>query len=412
MPTSDCQDAELSPATLGQSTITAARTAPSRKLSYSIVAMSGGLLLVLDLVVLVIAASVSLAHYTFWFGSAELGTILNSRLEQAALIAAVLAPFILYEQRFGPSATNGQVDSIMGPFVLRFMLWVMVGLALSVVFNLLGSFPRGWLLLWIATSLLLTSLTRITMMRYVRRLQRRGVLTEVVAIVGSGPLADRLVHTLFATRSGAIELLGVFDDKIVGAVPSKIKSSGNIAKLIELGKTQKIDWILLTLPPTAEYRVLSIVQRLKSLSAPIGLCPQHVGLQVPFRTVEYVCDDMPVSVLADRPTQRWESMTRSVKDFLPRWIVTLIVLPFVGIAALVDKLARHYRVTRLPQQLANASRPFQSPLATEPMPRRVSVPRLHLVSPIKPPTVLANHASEPLATIRAERASRATSAAI
>src|SRR4029077_12956754 len=202
----------------------------------------------------------------------------------------------------------------------------------------LDSFPNGWLLLWFVSSLSLTSLTRVLAAQYLRRLQRQGVLTEVIAVVGAGPVADRLVQALRQTRPETIELLGVFDDKILGAVPSTIRSSGTLAQLLELGKTRKIDWILLTLPPTAEHRLLSIVQRLKALSVPIGLCPQHVGLTVPYRTIDYVGDSVPVSLLADRPIKRWNAVLKAGEDFLPRWIVTLAMLSLAALAALADTL--------------------------------------------------------------------------
>jgi len=157
-------------------------------------------------------------------------------------------------------------------------------------------------------------------------------------VVGAGPVADRLVQALRQTRPETIELLGVFDDKIAGAVPSTIKPTGTVAQLIELGKTRKIDWILLTLPPTAEQRLLSIMQRLKALSVPIGLCPQHVGLTVPYRTINYVGDSVPVSLLADRPIKRWDAVIKAGEDFLIGGIVTVLLLPVLAIIALAIKL--------------------------------------------------------------------------
>ncbi|MDO8704297.1 MAG: exopolysaccharide biosynthesis polyprenyl glycosylphosphotransferase, partial [Sulfuricaulis sp.] len=114
--------------------------------------------------------------------------------------------------------------------------------------------------------------------------------------------------------------------------------AGTLAQLIELGKTRKIDWILLTLPPTAEQRVLSMVQRLKALSVPIGLCPQHVGLTVPYRTIDYVGGSVPVSLLADRPIKRWEAVVKGGEDFLIGGIATLLLLPVLAIVALAIKL--------------------------------------------------------------------------
>jgi Undecaprenyl-phosphate glucose phosphotransferase len=254
------------------------------------------------------------------------------------LVGAALASFILYDKRFGSIASRGQMPVLVRSYAVRFAIFAGVVLALGAAAQALDNFPRGWLLIWFVTSLLLTSLTRVLMAHYLRRLQRRGVLTEVIAVVGAGAVADRLVQALRQTRPESVELLGIFDDKIIGADRSAIKPDGTLAHLIELGKTRKIDWILLTLPPTAEQRLLSIVQRLKALSVPIGLCPQHVGLTLPYRIVDYVGDSLPVSLLADRPIKRWDAVIKAAEDFLLGGIVTLFLLPVLALVALAIKL--------------------------------------------------------------------------
>jgi len=300
--------------------------------------LASDLLPLCDFAFIFLAASLSTLLYTHWLSPLGLAPRFGNDFEQAALVAAVLAPFILYDKRFGAVASRGLMSLLVRSYALRFTLFAGVVLALGAVSQALDSFPRGWLVIWFATSLLLTSLTRVLVAQYVRRLQHQGVLSEVIAVVGAGPVADRLVQTLRQTRPETIELLGVFDDKIAGAVPSTLKSTGTLAQLIELGKTRKIDWILLTLPPTAEHRLLAIVQRLKALSVPIGLCPQHVGLTVPYRTIDYVGDSVPVSLLADRPIRRWDAVTKEAEDLLIGGILTLLLLPVLAIIALAIKL--------------------------------------------------------------------------
>ncbi|MGB5081771.1 MAG: WecB/TagA/CpsF family glycosyltransferase, partial [Burkholderiales bacterium] len=80
--------------------------------------------------------------------------------------------------------------------------------------------------------------------------------------------------------------------------------------------------------------------RLKALSVPIGLCPQHVGLTLPYRTIDYVGDSVPVSLLADRPIERPDAVIRWAEGFLPRWLVTLALLSLAAIGALANTLAR------------------------------------------------------------------------
>jgi exopolysaccharide biosynthesis WecB/TagA/CpsF family protein len=324
---------------------------PARRvLSRSVATLASDLLPLGDFACLLLAASLSTLLYTHWLAPLDLAPGFGGDFASAALVAAVLAPFILYDKRFGAVASRGQMPVLVRSHVLRFAIFAGVALALGGVSQALEPFPRGWLVTWFATSLLLTSFTRVLVARTVRRLQRQGVLTEVIAVVGAGPVADRLVQALRQTRPETIELLGVFDDKIVGAVPGAIKPAGTLAQLIELGKTRKIDWILLTLPPTAEQRVLSVVQRLKALSVPIGLCPPHVGLTVPYRTIGYVGGNVPVNLLADRPIKRWDAVVKGAEDYLPRWIITLAMLPLVAVEALADKLVRPVAV--IPQARA------------------------------------------------------------
>jgi len=300
--------------------------------------LTSDLLPLCDFVCLLLAASVSTFLYTHWLAPLRLAPHFGDKFGQAALVAAMLAPFILYDKRFGSVASRGQTPVLVHSYALRFTIFSGVVLALGGVTQTLGNFPHGWLVIWFAMSLLLTSLTRMLVAQYMRRLQRKGVLTEVIAVVGAGPVADRLVHALRQTRPETIELLGIFDDKIIGAKHGSIKSAGTLAQLIELGKTRKIDWILLTLPPTAEHRVLSMVQRLMALSVPIGLCPQHVGLTVPYHTIDYVGDSVPVSLLADRPIKRWDAVIKRGEDFIIGGIAILLLSPVLFIVALAIKI--------------------------------------------------------------------------
>jgi Undecaprenyl-phosphate glucose phosphotransferase len=285
------------------------------------------------------AAALSTLLYTHWFMPAGVGHAMHSDFTQAALVAAVLAPFILYDKRFGAVASRGQMPALMRGHALRFSMLALMVTLLGALGQALEDFPPRWLALWLASSFVLTSLTRAVMGQYVRRLQRQGALAEVVAVVGAGPVADRLVHSLRQTRSESIELLGIFDDRVDRLEPGSTPPGGSIEQLIELGKTRKIDWILLTLPPMAEHRLQTLVQRLKALSVPIGLCPQHVSLALPYHTIDYVGDGVPVGLLADRPIKRWDAVVKAAEDLLIGGIVTLLLLPLLAVVAVAVKVS-------------------------------------------------------------------------
>ncbi len=309
-----------------------------RMLPRNVASLASDLLPLCDFLVLLLAAPLSTLLYALGRAPLAPATGFGGAYEQAALVAAVLAPFILYDKRFGTAASRGQTALLLRSYALRFTLFAGVILALGGVSQTLQHIPRGWVAIWIVTSLLLTASTRVTAARVLRNLQNRGLLTEIIAVVGAGPVADRLVKALHQTQPKDIELLGVFDDVAANAAPGKSNLAGNLTQLIELSKTRKIDWILLTLPPSADMQMLSIVQRLKELPIPIGLCPQHVGLAVPYHTVNYVAGSIPVSLLADRPIQRWNAVVKGMEDYLLGGIITLLLLPVLAIVALAIKI--------------------------------------------------------------------------
>jgi exopolysaccharide biosynthesis WecB/TagA/CpsF family protein len=310
---------------------------PRGPLSYSATEMASDVVAAADFVCLV-----ALALTASGFGpDAALSLAANQNTEltfsHAALIAAVLGPLILYDARLGEEAARGPKRLWLRPFVVRFALLSAVLFALGTGSQMLRGVPLVWLGNWWLLAGALTAAIRLTVLAGVRLLQRHGMLTEVIAVVGAGPRADRLVAALLGERPAAVELLGVFDDKTRKASPSIIPALGNLEELIECGKTHRIDWILLTLPPTAEHRIHAIVARLRALAVPIGLCPPETGLTMPYRAVDFIAGAVPISLLAGRPRGRWHALLEGSRRYLPHWLLHLVEL---GAFALVTLLRR------------------------------------------------------------------------
>lgn len=315
-------------------------------MNYNVVPMVGGVLLILDIICLLFTlwAGMWIFDYSLVPKSRAILSI-HSFMQDISLVT-IPALFVLYDKHFGAIVSRGNLWKLMRLHFIRFMVFAIFLLMLGFFIPVSDRLPEQVMLIWLAIGLTLTSCLRLLVAFTVRRYQRKGALTEVIAIVGAGPVTDRLVQALRHSHTDTVELLGVFDDKILDAPKSKIKAVGTIHDLLEVGKSRKIDWILLTLPSTAERRVQEITQRLKALSVPIGLCPQHVGLNIPYRIVEFVNDNVPVSLLTNHPKKRWDAVIKSADDVLPRWMVTLLILPFVVFGALLNRVVKYY-VARL-----------------------------------------------------------------
>lgn len=310
-----------------------------RKLSRDTVSLVGDLLPLCDFTGVLLAAYLATLVYAGWGSAGAATSALWDGVGRAALAAAVLAPFILCERAFVAFASSGQSAALIRCFAVRFLMFAAIVSVIGLTSSSLQSLPQAWLVLWFLSSLLVTAMVRWLLVRNLRRLERSGVLAETIAVVGAGPVADRLIRHLMQTRRDSIEILGVFDDRANRSDGCVHKPAGSINDLIELGQSQSIDWILLTLPASGESQLQSLVHRLKSLAVPVGLCPQNVGLAAPGQAVRYVGDGLPVTRLTDRPATPWDAAVAVLETVLPRWIMTLLGLPLIAVRLLRALLA-------------------------------------------------------------------------
>jgi Undecaprenyl-phosphate glucose phosphotransferase len=308
-----------------------------RKWRRDYVRFAGILLFPFDVVSVLLAGSIVTTLYVSLLGPAAVDAGTWADHEGMALgAAAVLAALVLHDRRLGVRARRGRIAAILRRYASGFLAFASAAFVIALASNTFAGLPRGWMAACLGVSLLLTSISRVLVVRKIRLLERDGVLTETIAVVGAGALADRLIHHLHETRRGAIEILGVYDDAPAGG--GTTGAAGTIADLIELAKTRSIDWIVLTVRGTAEDTLPDVVQRLEALAVPVGLCPENIGLELPWRNVDYVGDGVPVMLLADRPIRRWNAVIKSLEDIVLGGLITLVLLPVLAIVALAIKI--------------------------------------------------------------------------
>jgi exopolysaccharide biosynthesis WecB/TagA/CpsF family protein len=301
------------------------------------VSMSHDLMLVLDISGLLLAAAISTAVSAHWLVALGFIPDPGHRLMAVTVVVAAMALPLLHDPRFGRSASSGRVAALLRPHAMRLMLLTGLILALGTLGDVLTDFTRFWLLLWFVISMALTSLTRAAWVRYLRHLENDGRIGEVVAIVGHGEEADRLARMLGNPQRSTTELLGIFDDDGVAPESGPTASAFSIDRLLELGKTRRLDWILVAQPAGMEYRLPVLLRRLKALSAPVGICLPHAQTDLPYRGMEYVGGVIPISLLTERRTVRQDKSAGNGETFVPRWLITLALLPFRAVMALVAR---------------------------------------------------------------------------
>lgn len=140
-----------------------------------------------------------------------------------------------------------------------------------------------WLVCWAAMAAAGIGVARVVLSGLHARWHKTGRLKQLVAVYGTGDLAERLVERLRACGE-TIEIVGVFDDRtgrnVVGA-GLRALPHGTTRDLVDLSQLLEIDRIVVALPHSAEKRLLEILRKLHKMPVEISLAPDMVGFNVP-----------------------------------------------------------------------------------------------------------------------------------
>jgi len=253
------------------------------------------------------------------------------------LLGAFISPFIfarheLYSVAILRSRLKALRAAVYGSSTL-FLLLVLIGFALRA----LDTTSRSWSLAWLGLLFFGVAATRLLLCQVHRVMTRHSVLSEAIAIVGAGPLTDRLIAHLESSTEFPVEIVGIYDDRRGRAPPQCTQATGSVNDLIELGKRGQIDSIVITLPWSAEQRLHGVIRRLKALSIDVRLCPESIAFTLAHKQISLL-GDLPTLSMVKRPLRRWDIVTKRAEDIALASIGLLVFAPLLAFIAVAIKL--------------------------------------------------------------------------
>lgn len=228
-----------------------------------------------------------------------------------------------------------QLARIAGAWTL--VLLVVLALSFAKHQNLLS---RVWISGWYVGGLVVLFAWRFALGVLVRRWAVQGRLIRRVVIVGGGELGEALINAINAQPHTDLRICGVFDDRsdersppIVAGVPKL----GNVDDLVQFTRHNRVDVILISLPLTAEARVLQMVNKLWVLPVDIRLAAHTYRLRFRPRAYSYV-GNVPVIDIFDKPISDWNLMVKSLFDYVVGGLLLLLLAPLMIGVAIAIKL--------------------------------------------------------------------------
>ncbi len=174
----------------------------------------------------------------------------------------------------------------------------------------------------------------------VRRWMREGRLSRRAVIVGGGTEAVELIKALEASHNTDIRIVGIFDDRGADRVSPMVAGYpklGNIDQLVEFARNSRIDLLIVSLPSTAENRVLALLKKLWVLPLDIKLSAHNNKLRFRPHTYSYI-GNVPFIDLADRPIAEWDRVCKWMFDKVMATIAVILLAPVMAAIAIAIKL--------------------------------------------------------------------------
>ena len=258
----------------------------------------------------------------------------------AALVIAVSAVIVFQTFELYNVATFRTHIYQLSRVAVGWTMVFMFAFALAFFAKFDSSFSRIWAAGFYAVGLGALLGGRLVLTALVRRWAREGRLIRRVIIVGGGAAGEALIGALTGEADSDLRICGVFDDRsddrspdFVGGIPKL----GTVDDLVEFTRLTRVDLILVSLPLTAEERVLQMVRKLWVLPVDVRLAAHMNKLRFRPRAYSYI-GNVPVLDIFDKPIADWNLVVKAAFDRIIGGLILLLALPAMAVIAIAIKL--------------------------------------------------------------------------
>jgi Undecaprenyl-phosphate glucose phosphotransferase len=202
------------------------------------------------------------------------------------------------------------------------------------------SYSRVWAATWFLSGLGGLIAFRGMVALCVKRWNRDGRLDRRAVLFGGGKPAEDLIEAIRASHDSDVTIVGIFDDRNDDrspAIVAGLRKLGNADQLVDFVRRMRTDLLIVTLPLTAEARLLEVLKRLWILPVDIRLSAYTQKLRYRPRAYSYV-GNIPLVDVFDKPLSDWGQVAKFLEDGIISLLALILVSPIMLLIALAIKL--------------------------------------------------------------------------
>ncbi len=236
--------------------------------------------------------------------------------------------------RFGPF---GRLDSALSRVLLGWLGTFATLFVATRLFEPVTAADGPWAAAWFSMALALMGTCRVVLWQRMQHWQRAGRLGEVVAIVGAGAIAQRLLRDLVRAQAN-LRVIGVYDDE-AAHLPTHCMGHpirGTVDDLVNDARGLHIDTIIVALPMAAERQLVDTLNRLCLVPIHVRLCPDEFGLRLGAVEASHIAGHTFLNVI-DRPLSDWRMIAKVLEDRLLGAAILAMISPVLLAVALLIK---------------------------------------------------------------------------
>jgi Undecaprenyl-phosphate glucose phosphotransferase len=192
-----------------------------------------------------------------------------------------------------------------------------------------------------------------------RQWRTEGRLARWVALVGGGDYGADLMRSLAGESGLDVRVVGYFDDRLdrVPKATAGFELLGTTEDLSEYAANHRVDEIIVSLPWSADARIMEISRKFRHLPIDVRLGPERIAYCLP-RSGESSVLELPGLVLQRRPLSDWDILIKALEDrALAAILLAGLALPMAAVAVLIKLDSRGPVFFRQPRMGFN-QKPF------------------------------------------------------
>ena len=200
--------------------------------------------------------------------------------------------------------------------------------------------PHDWVVGWFTIGAIVLLLFRCAVAFLIGRWSRTGRLERRAVIVGGGKSAEDLIIAMEAHQNRDIRICGIFDDRSDDRSPPMVAGYpklGTVEELVEFGRRARIDMLIISIPLSAEARVLQLLKQLWVLPVDIRLSAHSDKLRFRERAHACIGAAQMLSVF-EKPVAAWDGILKRSLDVMLAITALSVLWPVMLLTALAIRL--------------------------------------------------------------------------